>query len=193
MATEKKINLRRFIQKSVDERANALSWLKKHNEYLRTFSGVTEILSAAHNNEISPDQAFSKVMEILVVRLMNEVIDNLNAPSSVQTRSSSKERNYGVELYFSDVNGNESIRDAQKFDCFQRAEDFAVRHLSEDYCGTRAVISGHGFMTEISRTDAIAKFWGGRKRKPTMKKMSFGNKLKFIGKAQQTHSSFSRG
>jgi len=192
MATEKKHNLQSFIKKSATYRASPYEWFAKNSDYLVRFSGVKEVLAEIDSNQITAENAFNKIIGSLSLELINQISNN-NIRSSRVSRESTSDHKYTLKIYFSDSNGDEMIREEANFDAFNKADEYAIRKLSEDYCGTVAVISGLGLMTKINRNDAIARFWGGRKRNTVMKKISFGNKLKFIGKAKTSHCSFSRG
>jgi hypothetical protein len=191
MSTSNKRNLRSFIQKSAEYRLNAATWFETNKDYLLNFHGMAGVFSAMSAGEISVDFAFGKAMEILSVELLNRAINSSSKETG--SRGPRTEKRYTAELYYSDGGGVERIRENKSFDNFQQANDYVQRKLSEDYCGTRGIVSGLGFMTEISRTDAIGSFWGSRRAKTLTKKRSFGNKLKFVGKAKQTRASFSHG
>jgi phenylalanyl-tRNA synthetase alpha subunit len=192
MATERKRNLQSFIQKAATYRVTPSEWFAKNSDYLLQFSGVKEIFSEIHSNKITDENAFNKIIHCLSLELINQISNNVRHSERVN-RALAPNNKYTLKIYFSDSNGEEIIREEINFDSFQKADEYAIRKLSDDYCGTRAVIYGLGLMTQTSRNDAIARFWGGRKRKQVMKKVSFGNKLKFIGKAKTSSCSFSKG
>lgn len=187
------MKLHTFLRKSVEHKNNPTLWFKKNKEYLSKFDGVSAIISSVENNDVLPTPAFINVIEILSAHLFAEMQKELNKPKNL--RAPSTDKRYSIDLMTIDKNGHEVKVDlsVSSFVNFQDAENFVIRRLAEDYCGSRAIIHGCGVSTEITRDVAIARSWGNRKMMQVCKKTSPSGGLGFGVKVKQDMSSFSRG
>lgn len=164
------------------------SFIANNLNYIENDSALRIILSQYNNQEISCEDAFSKMKEIAFEKVKAEGLRSLNVKNERAVHS----KRYIATIMHGNVEG-----ESKSFDMMQDAERWSDRNLAYDASTTHASIESNFIGAQniswtIDRADAIARTFK-RSIGPACRTISFGSKLSFGVKAKGDLFYFSKG